>query len=133
MARKAFFSIDALMSLIPLLIMLTFVLQTYAYITNQITESTRSQYLFDKLVSIADYTVKFGAVHKVAAANENRINWIDEAKLSPPYKDSLARKTNLSQLYISTSPPADAFDICIYRLVVVGTDKKITRLFVCGV
>ncbi len=124
--KKAFFSIDALMTLIPLLLMLTFVFQLYGFTVRKVNAAAQNQELFDKLVSIADYTLKVGAIEN------NQVNWIDESKLSPLYSLTLEQKAEISNLYVSTSQPSDNYDVCIYRIVVVGSDKSIGKLFVCG-
>ena len=121
---KGIISFDALFSLIPLLLMFLFLMQMMQAMSEDIMGEERDT--FDKLVSIADYTVKVGAARKEGGLRYP--NWIDGI---PDYTD-LQERSNLSRLYISLSEPEDDYSICIYRLVVVGDQKKIKRVFVCG-
>jgi hypothetical protein len=119
----------------------------------------QSQILFDKLVSIADYTVKSGAV--VREGPLRHPNWIDPALLGADYENGLKEKAGLDALEIFLEygdgaggdaavsgfqfPVSDGSGgpgfgrsggagrgTCIYRLVVSGPGRDISRLLVCG-
>ncbi|NYZ74413.1 hypothetical protein H0O00_04685 [Candidatus Micrarchaeota archaeon] len=147
-SSKGVISLDALFSLLPLLIMLVLVMDTEAMIVRQAEDASHRQQVFDKLASVADYTVKIGAV--VREGDIRYPNWVDETNItnaytthpatptSNSYADSLRERAGLRSLYIGFDGPSDSSgasdssQICIYRLVVVGDDKTIERLFVCG-
>ena len=98
------------------------------------------QQVFDKLVSIADRVVKQDGVMTecvgtsfIACENARYPNWIDRAKINDALASDLKAKAGLNKLSISFDDlKPDAGPICIYRIVVVDTDKKITKLYVCG-
>ncbi|MBN1169878.1 hypothetical protein JXA56_02545 [Candidatus Micrarchaeota archaeon] len=121
---KGILSFDAMFSILPMVLMFSFLIQIL-YFTG---ETNHQQEKFDKLVSIADYTVKIGAVR-----SEEKIrypNWIEENKLTVSYIDDLQERMKLDSLHIGFVPGEGL--TCIYRLVVTGEDKKISKLFVCG-
>ena len=123
--KHGFFSIDALLSIIPILLMLTVVFQIYGTTVHQVTRATNAQELFDKLVSAGEYTVRIGAIRN------KQPNWIDEGEISSSYQ-YLASKANIANFYLSLDEPSKNYDSCIYRVVAVGDSKKITKLFICG-
>ena len=127
---KGFSSFDAMFSLVPVVMMLLFVMELSSYLAFTVAETAHRQQLFNKLVSVADYTVKTGAVRIVDSAKYP--NWLDEGKIDEPYVDGLRKDAGLSRLMISLQEPQEDFSFCIYRLVVVGEDKQMKRLFVCG-
>ena len=127
--HKGFASLDALASLIPILLMLLILWQVcFSFVEGSRTTMERQQ-MFNKLVSIADYTVKSGAVMR--AGSLRYPNWLDEGLLSGDYSESLKEEAGLEELYIGMEEPPDR-SMCIYRLVVGGPDKTIKKLFVCG-
>jgi len=126
---KGTVSFDALFSIIPLLLMFVFLLDMMSFIGHDAEQRSHSQDVFDRLVSIADYTVKTGAVKKDEKISHP--NWIEEQKLTSSYTEDLRTRAGLSSLYISLQEPGD-YNTCIYRLVVTGEEKAIRRLFVCG-
>jgi hypothetical protein len=127
---NGFISFDALLSIVPIVLMTLFLLNLSALITKSASEKIHRQQTFDKLVSIADYTVKIGAVKRV---DDMRYpNWIEAKAITGTYVEDLRNRADLPELYISTKEPDGDFQICIYRLAVVDDDKKISRLFVCG-
>jgi len=128
-SRKAFSSFDAMLSIIPILMLVVFVMNLNSYVVHKTAEQTHQQQIFNKLVSIADYTVKSGAVR--TSGDIKYPNWIDQTKLSDTYIGDLKSRAALSNLDISLGSPSD-FSVCIYRLVVIGDDKQIARIFVCG-
>jgi hypothetical protein len=123
-------SLDALLSIVPVILMLTLLSQAAALLSKQGKDALERQQAFDKLVSAADYTVKQGA-----AVHESGLrypNWLDESGLGKGYAESLRKKEGLDELYIGLGEPDGDYETCIYRLVVVGPSKEIRKLFVCG-
>lgn len=124
---KGFASFDALASLVPILLVLLILWQTSISMAKASNDVMDNQQRFNKLVSIADYTVKSGAVMR--DENIRYPNWIDEGLLTESYADSLMEQTDLETLHIGMQAEGG---MCIYRLVVSGQEKTIKRLFVCG-
>ncbi len=127
---KGFSSFDAMFSLIPIVMMLLFVMELSSHFTSAVAEKAHRQQVFNKLVSIADYTVKTGAVRIVDSAKYP--NWLDGSKIDGPYVEGLRGDAGLSRLMVSLQEPQGEFSFCVYRLVVVGEGKQVKRLFVCG-
>ncbi|MBU0532975.1 hypothetical protein KKB44_05780 [Candidatus Micrarchaeota archaeon] len=127
---NGFSSFDAVFSILPQVLMLIFLLNISFFVTHNSAEAIHKQQILDKLVSIADYTVKIGAVKR---ADDIRYpNWFEANFITPSYVEDLRIRAELSELYISTDKPSENFQVCIYRLVVTGDNKQINRLFVCG-
>jgi len=126
---RGFASFDALFSLVPVMLMLFFLLSTGAYLVEEASERMERQVVFDKLVSIADYTMKSGAV--VRNGTVRYPNWLDEKLMDADYVEDLRQRAGLERLHISTGGTAEAA-FCLYRLAVVGDDRKPAKLFVCG-
>lgn len=127
---KGFSSFDAMFSLVPVVMMLLFVTELVSHFAHDAAEKTHMQQVFNKLVSIADYTVKSGAARRTGDVKYP--NWLNVSGIDGSYTDELRERAGLSRLSISLQEPQDEFAVCIYRLVVVGDQKKIARLFVCG-
>jgi hypothetical protein len=126
-------SFDGLFSILPILVMVTFVLSVAASLTEDATVRMHEQQQFDKIVSIADYVVKQGAV-KTTFFNHKEFrypNWIDKTKLTDGLSDELKKRANLNSLNIALDNPGEG-DVCVYRIVVVGQSKEISTLYVCG-
>jgi hypothetical protein len=123
-------SLDALFSLMPILILLVFVMNLEAMLVKWSEDASHRQQVFDKLASAADYTVKVGVVRR--EGDTRYPNWVDEKNLTETYTNSLRERVGLSALHVCFGGPSDDSQICVYRLVVVGDDKAITRLFFCG-
>ncbi len=144
--RSGFLSYDALFSLIPLVMMLSFVMMLVSGISKESLSGVQGQELFDKLVGIADYSVKSGlAVHSsndfqgVYGSSSSQPDYIihnlvNKSMLTDGYVEDLKSASGLKSLEISVGAPKGATDdsFCIYRIVVVGNDRRISRLFVCG-
>ncbi len=126
---KGVISFDALLSMIPIILIFVFMMNAMFFIGRTTEERSQRQDILDKLVSIADYTVKSGAVVKDGSVRCP--NWIEEGKLTASYVDDLRERAGLSELYISLEGPEE-HQTCIYRIVVTGGQKEISRLFVCG-
>jgi len=127
---RGFASLDALASLVPILLMLSLLYQASSAMAEDSRDRMSRQQTYDKLVSIADHTVKSGAV--VREGDIRHPNWIDESLLGDGYAASLRDQASLADLYIGMDEPEAEYDFCIYRLVVAGEEKAIRRLFVCG-
>lgn len=127
---NGFASFDAMLSVLPIMLMVAFLLNASLLSASSAEERMRRQELFDKLVSISDYTVKSGAVRR--SADIRYPNWLDESLLTSGYTEDLKRRASLGELYISLDEPDEAYGICIYRLAVTGDDKAIRKLHVCG-
>lgn len=128
---KAFLSFDGMFSTVPVILMLCFVLSISAILAHDAAEKIHRQRVFDRLVSIADYTVKAGAA-RTTPEGLRYPNWVDESRLTDAYADDLKTRAGLAELQISFSKPGTPFDACIYRIVVAGEDRHIARIFVCG-
>lgn len=119
-------------SLIPILLLTVFLLNTMRYILYDSVEKTGAQEKFNMLTVIADYVVKdAGAYGEGDAVYPNliepaQLNGLG-AQLGPP--------AGMENIFIGLEsegrPPADA-GTCIYRIVVNRVTREIDRLFVCG-
>ena len=125
---RGFASLDALASLVPTLLMLLILWQASTSLAKSSSESMERQETFNKLVSIADYTVKSGAVMR--EGDLRYPNWMDEGLITESYVESLQKSAGLESLHIGMA--SGDHGMCIYRLVVSGEEKSIKKLFVCG-
>ena len=124
---KGVFTIDALMSIIPTLLIFVFLMNSMSLVADSEKRSSGQHDAFDRLVSVADYSVKSGL-----ARHEGDVrypNWID-GKIEAAYVEDLREKAGFSELEISFSEPE--MDTCIFRLVVVGEKKEMRKLYFCG-
>jgi hypothetical protein len=124
---KGIFTLDAMMSIIPTMLIFVFLMQSMSMVANSEKERSISQDVFDRLVSVADYTVKSGL-----AKHEGDLrypNWLDN-EIDPGYVENLRKKSGFSKLEISFSEPEEG--TCIYRLVAVGPEKKLSKIYFCG-
>ena len=139
---KAILSFDGMFSIIPMLFILTITLSAAAFLTKSSLSHMERQQVFDKLVSIADRVVKQdGVVVECVGTsfsgceNTRYPNWINRAKITDSLESNLKSKAGLNSLSISLDDldsNVDLGSVCIYRIVVVDTDKSITKLYVCG-
>ena len=127
---RGFLSFDALFSVIPVLLIIFFTFQISSLLTNEAKSSAKSNQLLDKLLSVADYTIKIGAVNEEQSVRYP--NWIEESKITRNYIEDLRNRSALDALYIGLSEPENQYTICIYRLVIFGQTKTISKLFICG-
>lgn len=112
------------------MLMLLLLTEAASSLSKSARKNAEAQELFDKLVSAADYSVKNGAVMRSGSLRFP--NWIDERLLVPDYAEGIRASEGLSRLYIGLAAPEDGFSACIYRIVVVGPERTVGRLFVCG-
>ncbi len=128
--ERGFLSFDGMLSLVPMIMLLSLALQASAMHAGAASDALSRQQLFDKLVSVADYTVESGAA--VRDGGLRYPNWLDASRLTASYSAGLAEEAGLESLYIGEEKPGGDYAICIYRLAVYGEEKEIGRLFVCG-
>ena len=129
---RAFASFDAMFATVPALLMLLLVAQSSHFLVSEAAERMHRQETFDRLVSIADYVVKQGAVETdMSGPGERHPNWLDSGKLDNTLEAGLMQKAGLSALSITLDYPGQGA-ACIYRLVVVDDAKEIRKLYVCG-
>ncbi|HSB47618.1 MAG TPA: hypothetical protein VLD37_06405 [Candidatus Bilamarchaeum sp.] len=127
---KGFLSLDALFCTVPLILISLLMIRAASELSSKAAARMHSQEVFDKLVSVADHTVKSGAAVKRGGVRHP--NWIDETKLTQGYVLGLRETAGLSELYVSLDEPVSDFPVCIYRLVVSGEEKALSKLYVCG-
>ena len=116
-------SFDGLFSFIPLILMVSFSLNLVAFISTPSAENFHRQQVFDKLTSIADYSLKIGLVSEQ--------NYLDLSKPTSEYSKRMVQLSKLSNLSISTSPVSGNM-FCIYRLGVFGASKAVDKIYFCG-
>lgn len=124
---KGIFSLDAMMSIIPLIMIFIFLMQSMSLVAGSDKGSSEAQDTFDRLVSVADYTVKSGL-----AKHEENIrypNWLGE-NIDPDFVENMRKKAGFSKLEISFVEPE--MGTCIYRLVVIGPEKRPSKIYFCG-
>lgn len=132
--KAGFVSLDALFSIIPLIMMVSLVLGFTSTLVMESAIVMHRQQVFDKLVSIADYSVEYGLAEADPGDPDGKKipNLLDRSLLTDAYMDDLKGRSGLGALHISLDNPSDDADNCIYRLVVEGDERAIKRLFVCG-
>jgi hypothetical protein len=127
---KGYITFDGLFSILPALLILIFTMNIANHLTDNANEHVFAQQRFDKLVSIADYTVKQGAVVVNDSTKLRYPNLINESKLTNDYIERLRVASNLNSLDITLDDPG-AGSVCIYRIVLDQKDE-IRQLHVCG-
>ena len=118
-------SIDALFSFVPLILMLSFALNLVASLSIISAENFHHQQVFDKLVSIADYSMKIGL------ATDGVHNWIGVKEITSQYLENMRIRTQLSRLTISDTA-SEGYSTCVTRLGVTGPSKDVIKLYFCG-
>lgn len=125
-------SLDALFSILPILLMLVYILNITALIVGQAEAAANKQIMFDKLVSIADYAVAHGLAKKSAEARWP--NLVETLDMNAAEIIELKKTFNLKSLSVSAAV-ADG-ETCIYRLVVLeqpgSGGKEIKKIYICG-
>lgn len=130
---RGFASLDALLCLVPLLLMLILIADASSSFMRSAEAAAHRQLVFDRIVSVADYTVKIGAARHEGGVRYP--NWVDAGAITADYSESMRVRAGLSSLYIGLDAPDEGggeYPICIYRLAVVGEDLEIRKLHVCG-
>jgi len=135
---KAFVSFDLLFAALPVLIMLSYLFTVIAFATEAANTYQDSAELTQKLSSIADYLVKRGAVERQLQGTEflgtasYRPNVIDEVELGKfqyYQAEELGGWMGIENLEASFEAGEGT---CVYRLVVVGEELELRKLYVCG-
>lgn len=135
---KGFVSFDLLFAALPVLIMVSYLFTVISLTTESANSYAESTELSQKLSAIADYLVKRGAVErelqgtKFLGTASYRPNVIDETELDnfQYYKaDELGAAVGISNLDASFEKTDG---VCVYRLVVVGEEMELKKLYVCG-
>jgi hypothetical protein len=121
---------DAILGLLPIMLVLAFTMKASSGLVHEAQESMHRQQAFDKLVSVADYTIKSGAA--IHEGGYRYPNWLDEDAITPQYIESLRNQSGLVALYIGNAEPEADYPLCICRLYVSGESREIRRLHVCG-
>jgi len=132
-SHNGFISFDALFSILPIIFMVSFIIQTMALAVSDASYTMEKRENFNFLVATADYLVKMGA-SKTDSTGNIIPNWIDSG-FSSIQLDIYEGTGKDVTIAVSDEPPVDDTD-CIYRLVVVGGSKpedgEIKKLYVCG-
>ena len=130
---KGFVSFDLLFAALPLLLMLVHLLTVTWMAADTAEHSLKSTETTGKLVTIADYLVKRGAVERSLQGTEflgtatYRPNVIDSSELNAINTEELRKWMELESLQVSWEKGEGT---CIYRL---GLQEGETRkLYVCG-
>jgi len=120
-------------SIIPILLLVVFILNTMQYMMNDSIDKVTSQEKFNMLVMIADYAVKNPNGAAYAEGDKVYPNLIEPSKLSG-LENNLASELGMPELEIMLDGPNMPSDkkMCLYRIVVNKDDGEIDRLFVCG-
>lgn len=130
---KGFVSFDLLFSALPLLLMLVHMLTVTGMAADVGEQTLKSTETTGKLVTIADYLVKRGAVERSLQGTgflgtaTYHPNVIDESKLNSMDTEGIRKWMELDSLQISWEKGGGT---CIYRLVLLEGEAK--KLYVCG-
>lgn len=127
---RGFASLDALFSLMPLVLIVFIMMDASARLAHDAHMKRERQVIFDSLVSAADYTTRSGAV--VRRGDVRFPNWIDGALLTESYVSGIREREGLGSLHIGFREPEGPGSMCIYRLVASGGEREIKKLYVCG-
>lgn len=130
--KKAFITYDALLSVMPIMFLIVFIIQVMAFINNDAIYTLQNRELFNFLVAVADYTVKKSDAVVLDSLNNLQPNLIDESKLIG-VQDKINNGVTKLKIEISLDDPSPLhhYQTCIYRLV-VDSQNNIRKLYVCG-
>jgi len=130
---KGIISFDGMFSIIPILLLVVFILNTMSYLMYDSIDKVTSQEKFNMLVMIADYAVKNPNGAAYVEGDKVYPNLVEPSKLSG-LESNLASELNMPELEIMLDGPNVPSDrkMCIYRIVINKDDGEIDRLFVCG-
>ena len=135
---KAFVSFDLLFAALPVLIMVSYLFTVISLTTEAANSYQSSAELSQKLSTIADYLVKRGAVERSSQETyflgtaKYHPNLIDPGELEDfqNYKaEEIGAWMGIGNLEASFEKGEGT---CVYRLVVVGEDLELRKLYVCG-
>ena len=131
---KGLASYDGMFSIIPILLLTVFLLNTMHYVLYDSVQKVNSQEKFNMLVVIADYVVK-NADGGAYSDNEKVYPNLMEPSQINGLEERLRERAGMEELFIGlesgSSIPSDE-KMCIYRIVVNRGTGEIDRLFVCG-
>lgn len=124
---RGFLSFDTMLSFIPILLIVIYLISYANFISEKNQNELRSQTLHNKLVSVSELVVNDLAARK--NADSIKPNWIDENELLQINNEELKESIGLEKLYVGWQPEGKN---CIYRIVAFGNEKEIRQLFICG-
>lgn len=134
MNRKAFISFDLLFCTLPLLLMLSFLLNQVSIISEAAWLQGGSVQEYAKLLSIADYAVKQGGALKenqqggeFSGSALYRPNVIGDYELSKIPIEKIRGWMGFESLHIGWDKGEGT---CVYRIALWGGEVK--KLYVCG-
>jgi hypothetical protein len=132
--KKGFISFDLLFCALPLLLMLSFLLNQVSLINEAAQLHGESMQEYAKLLSIADYAVKQGAAIKenqqggeFSGSALYRPNVIDDYELSKIPVGEIRSWMGFESLHIGWDKGEGT---CAYRIALQGDEVK--KLYVCG-
>jgi len=131
---KGLVSYDGMFSLIPILLLTVFLLNSMQYMLYNSIEKVKEQEKFNMLVVIADYVVKNAGAY--TESDGIYPNLMDQSKLSSNILgQQLGGEYKMTDLFIGleseSSIPNDE-RTCIYRIVAKHPNREVDKLFVCG-
>jgi hypothetical protein len=133
-AKKAFLSFDLLFCALPILLMLSFLLNQVSLINEAAQLHGASQQEYAELLSIADYAVKQGAAIKEGQQGGEfsgsalyRPNMISDYELSKIPTEEIGSWMGFESLHIGWDKGEGT---CVYRIALRGDEVK--KLYVCG-
>jgi hypothetical protein len=132
--KKAFLSFDLLFCALPILLMLSFLLNQVSIINEAAQLKFGSEQEYAKLLLVADYVVKQGGSIKenqqggaFSGSAAYRPNLIDDFELSKIPTQKIAGWMGFDFLHIGYD---EGEGTCIYRIVLRGNEVK--KLYVCA-
>lgn len=132
--KRGFVSFDLLFCILPLLLMISFLLNQIWIISETAQTHLDSSETYAKLISIADYAIKQGGAQKenqqggeFSGSAHYYPNSIDESELSSIPVERIRDWMELESLHIGW----DRGDgTCIYRIALHNGEIK--KLYICG-
>lgn len=132
--KKGFVSFDLLFCALPLLLMLSFLVNQAGIISGAAQIHIDSSETYAKLISIADYAVKMGGAQKENQGSGQfsgsalyRPNVVEDSGLSSIEVEKIRGWMELDSLHIGWERGEGT---CIYRIVL--HNGEIEKLYVCG-
>lgn len=124
-------SLDALFFLLPVLLLVFYVFSTIFLLVEKSNNFIKDQTLFNKLVSVGDYTTELALAEKT---DTSRLpNLVKKLSLSETETNNLKDTFDFKKLSVSEEQTGG---VCIYRLVVFHSDdldlERIEKIYFCG-
>ena len=133
--NKAFLTLDFAFSFLPIIMMFVIGIKFSSMFLYEAESGFRNQILFNKLISISDYIIRYSSAEKtdgIVHPNKFSSCFFDSFVNSKCDFDSkeeyLRKRFHLNNLSIGFEPGRE--QICIYRLVLVK--GEISKLYFCG-